>query len=153
MMSNVNESQFQVNPTGPGPSAQEGAVILFDGECNLCNAWVNFVIDRDPDSYFKFSASQAEAAQPILENYGITDDAVNTVFLIEDGFLHRRSDAALRIARRLTFPWPLLFGLVFIPRFLRDPVYNLIAKNRYRWFGKREKCRVPTPELESRFLR
>ena len=152
-MSNVNESPIQVNPPGNGGSPEGGAIVLFDGECNLCNAWVNFIIDRDPGGYFKFSASQAEAARPILENYGVTDEAVNTIFLIEDGFLHRRSDAALRIARRLTFPWPLFFGLILIPRFLRDAVYNLVAKYRYRWFGKREECRVPTPELENRFLR
>ena len=152
-MSNVNESQNQVNPPGNRSSTEGSAVVLFDGECNLCNAWVNFVIDRDPTGYFKFSASQAEAARPLLEEYGLTEETGNTVFLVEDGFLHRRSDAALRIARRLTSPWPLFFALIVIPRFIRDTVYNLIAKNRYRWFGKRDKCRVPTPDLESRFLR
>lgn len=152
-MSNVNESQTQVNPKGTGPFREEGAVVLFDGECNLCNAWVNFIIARDPEGYFKFSASQAEAARPILEDYGVTSESRNSVFLIEDGFLHQRSDAALRITRRLTFPWWLFFGLIVIPRLIRDPIYNLVAKNRYRWFGKREECRVPTPELEGRFLR
>ncbi len=134
------------------------AVILFDGVCNLCNGFVNFVIDRDPDGYFQFAALQSEAAQALLEGAG--EEAVagsgggllRSVVLVEDGHVYRKSTAALRIARHLTGLWPLFVALLVVPRTLRDAVYDAVAARRYDWFGRRDQCRVPTPELQDRFL-
>ncbi len=131
--------------------AQHG-IVLFDGVCNLCNGFVNFVIDRDPAGYFKFGALQSEAARPYLERFGLRPDYMDSIVLIENGRLYRDSTAALRILRRLKGLWPLLYALIVVPRPLRDAVYRWIARHRYRWFGRREQCRVPTPDLLARFL-
>lgn len=128
------------------------AVILFDGECNLCNSSVNFVIDHDPDAYFKLGTLQSEKAKKKLGNYDLSRDEFQTVILIEDNTVYTRSGAALRIAKRLTGPIKLAWIFVILPRFIRDPVYNWIARNRYKWFGKRDQCRIPTPELMDRFI-
>ena len=137
------------------PSDSPGAIILFDGVCNLCNGFVNFVIDRDPDAVFRFAALQSDAAQVLLRQHEVQAERgtlLQSVILIEDGTLYRRSTAALRIARRLTAPWPLLYALIAVPRPLRDTIYDGVAARRYDWFGKRDQCRVPTPELQRRFL-
>ena len=127
------------------------ATILFDGVCNLCNGFVQFVIARDPAAQFRFGALTTPAAQDLLRAAGVTT-APDSIVLIEDGRVYFRSDAPLRIARRLTFPWPLAYGLVAVPRFVRDRVYDIVAARRYRWFGRRDLCMVPTPELKQRFL-
>jgi len=133
-------------------SPSDCAIVLFDGVCNLCNGAVNFIIDRDPAGYFRFAPLQSETAQEHLPPGTSPRDALGTIVLIEDGHTYVRSTAALRIARRLTSPWPLLYVFVAVPRPLRDTVYRWIAANRYRWFGRRDRCRVPTPELDDRFL-
>ena len=133
----------EINPEKP--------VILFDGVCNLCNSAVNFVIDRDPDGIFYFAALQSDYAREILEKHQI-GLSLNTIVLLESGGVFDRSTAALRIARRLGGPWPLLYGCMVIPTVIRDGVYRWIAKNRYRWFGQTQACRVPTPDLQARFL-
>ena len=130
----------------------EHAVVLFDGVCNLCNASINFVIDHDPEGYFKFAPLQSDEADEILERCSQASGTLESIVLIEDGTCYDRSSAALRIARRLTGGWPLLYGFLAVPRPIRDFVYDWISHNRYRWFGKRDKCRVPTPELQERFL-
>ncbi|MCA9433751.1 MAG: DUF393 domain-containing protein, partial [Candidatus Omnitrophica bacterium] len=122
----------------------EKPIILFDGVCNFCNSSVDFVIARDPKGIFRLGALQSEEAKPYLEKYEIDPDDLSSMALIEDGKLYRRSTAALRIARRLKQPWPLLYVFIVIPPFVRDFVYNWIAKNRYKWFGKMESCRMPT---------
>jgi predicted DCC family thiol-disulfide oxidoreductase YuxK len=127
-------------------------VIIFDGVCNLCNAAVRFIIRRDPQARFRFAALQSAPAQALLARVEVDAAAFDSVMLVEDGVVHSRSDAALRVARRLRFPWPLLYALVILPRPLRDSLYDFIARNRYRWFGKRETCMTPTPDLQSRFL-
>lgn len=126
--------------------------MLFDGVCNLCNGWVNFVIDRDPAGIFRFAPLQSEAARSYLERSGLPLDFLEGVVLIEDGRCYIRSAAALRIVRRLRGPWPLFYGLVIVPRPFRDAAYRWIVQNRYRWFGKRDACRLSTPELANRFL-
>ena len=136
----------------PATPASDQAIILFDGVCNLCNGAVNFVIDHDPDAYFRFGALQSDAAQPILAKHGLEEKALDSIVLIEGGRVFRKSTAALRIARHLTGAWPLLYALLVIPRPLRDVVYDWIATNRYDWFGKRDQCRIPTPDLQARFL-
>ena len=128
------------------------AVILFDGVCNLCNASVNFVIDRDPGGHFVFSSLQSEAARPLLQRHRLAQNALDSIILIETDRAYTHSTAALRIARRLKGPWPLLYAFIVVPRPVRDAVYRVIARNRYRWFGKSETCRVPTPALRRRFL-
>ena len=125
--------------------------ILFDGVCNLCNASVNFVIDRDPDGLFQFAALQSQFAEGLVEQFGV-GQGLDTIVLVESGKVYDRSTAALRIARRLQGPWPLLYAGIVIPKFLRDAIYRFIARNRYRWFGQTEQCRVPTVELQARFL-
>lgn len=134
----------------------DGAFILFDGVCNLCNGAVNFIIDRDPEGYFTFAALQSKEAAPLLAQFGrpttSLTDAPDSIVLIEGGRLYERSEAALRIARRLNGLWPLAYGFVALPKPFRDAFYGWIAANRYRWFGKQDACRIPTPELRSRFL-
>lgn len=129
-----------------------GAVILFDGVCNLCNSSVNFIIDRDPTGHFKFAALQSDAAAALLAPHGGPRQAMDSIILLSDGHAYERSAAALRIARRLRFPWSLAWVFIVIPWPLRDLVYAAIAKRRYAWFGKQEQCRVPSPELRGRFL-
>jgi predicted DCC family thiol-disulfide oxidoreductase YuxK len=126
--------------------------VLFDGECNLCNGTVQFIIKRDRRSRFRFAALQSEAGKAMLQEHRLPPEALDTIVLIADGRAYTRSNAALGIARRLDGLWPLCYAAVVIPRFLRNRVYDLIARNRYRWFGKREECMVPTPELRRRFM-
>jgi predicted DCC family thiol-disulfide oxidoreductase YuxK len=128
------------------------ATILFDGVCNLCNGFVTFVIARDPGAHFRFAALTSSAAARVLRQAEAPAVMPDSILLVEDGALFVRSDAGLRIARRLTFPWPLLYGFVIVPRVIRDAVYDFIAARRYRWFGRRDVCMIPTPELRSRFL-
>ena len=128
------------------------ATILFDGVCNLCNGFVQFVIARDPSARFRFAALGSAPALALLREAGAPAVLPDSIVLIEDGRLFVRSDAPLRIARGLRFPWPLAFGLIIVPRFIRDRGYDFIAAHRYRWFGTRESCWLPTPDLRRRFL-
>lgn len=126
-------------------------VIFFDGVCNLCNAAVQFVIRHDQQGKFKFTPLQAEYAKVHLIGQ-IDEKKLNTILLLEKGKLYSKSSAALRVARQLNGLLPLLSVFLIVPKFIRDWVYDLISKNRYKWWGKRESCWVPTPELKSRFL-
>jgi predicted DCC family thiol-disulfide oxidoreductase YuxK len=129
-----------------------GPVLLFDGVCNLCNASVQFVIDRDPEARFRFAALQSDIGRELAEGCGIDVEALDSLVLVEEGRCYTRSSAALRVARRLSGGWPILAAFSVVPRPLRDVVYDFIAARRYRWFGKEEACRIPTPELRARFL-
>lgn len=129
------------------------SVVLFDGVCNFCNGTVRFIIERDPDARFGFAPLQSNVARELLAGHGYAAAVdPDTVLLVEDGKVYERSTAALRIARRLRGPTRLAYAFVVVPRFVRDAVYRLIARNRYRWFGKSEECMVPTPSVRSRFL-
>jgi predicted DCC family thiol-disulfide oxidoreductase YuxK len=128
------------------------AVVLFDGSCNFCNSSVDFIIDRDPAGYFRFAPLQSKAARPLLAHCHLPPEFLDNIVLVEDGACHARSTAALRILRRLNGLWPLLYAIIVLPRPLRDTIYDWFARNRYRWFGKREACRIPTAELRDRFL-
>ena len=128
------------------------AVVLFDGVCNLCNASVLFVIDRDTRGRFKFAPLQSEYGARLLREHGYSRDALTSVVLIEDGRAYDRSTAALRIARHLNGFWPVLSVLAIIPKGLRDFLYESLARRRYGWFGRTDACRVPDPGLRSRFL-
>jgi predicted DCC family thiol-disulfide oxidoreductase YuxK len=128
-------------------------VILFDGICNLCNGFVQFIIKRDKKNIFRFASLQSDYGQKQLQKIGVDADSMQTIVLVQSHQVLRRSDAVLEIAKRLPGSWPLLYGLKIIPRFIRDFVYWLIAKNRYRIFGKKKECWIPTPELSRWFLK
>lgn len=137
----------------PGPPVASGPVILFDGVCNLCNAAVRWVIDHDPDAVFELAALQSEAARSLVSTTGARfEDLPDSIVLVDEDGVHVESEAALRIARRLGFPYRLLSVGRLAPRPLRDVVYRFVARNRYRWFGKRDVCMMPTPDVASRFL-
>jgi predicted DCC family thiol-disulfide oxidoreductase YuxK len=127
-------------------------VILFDGVCNLCNRVVLFIIPRDPNRYFYYAALQSEAGHQLLKQYHLPTEEINSIILIQNGKLNTKSTAALLVARKLPGFWPFLAVLMVIPRFLRDPIYDWIARNRYKWFGQKMECMIPTPDIKQRFL-
>ena len=129
------------------------AVILFDGACNLCNRTIRFVAARDRAGYFQFASLSSPAADRLLRGFPAERLPPESIVLIEDGRVFSRSDAALRVGRRLSFPWPLAASLLMVvPRFLRDPLYDAIALRRYRWFGRRDACELPDPGIRARLL-
>ena len=128
------------------------SLILFDGVCNLCNGFVQSVIERDPQGRFQFGALQSPAAQRVLSLHDAPSPLPDSIVLVEDGRVYTRSTAALRIARGLGFPSALTYAFIAVPRPIRDWAYDVVANHRYRWFGRREACMLPTPELRSRFL-
>jgi predicted DCC family thiol-disulfide oxidoreductase YuxK len=142
----------------------EGPVVLFDGVCNLCNAAVQFMIDRDRAGVLRFAPIQSELGKELLEKTMGAEKATSiregatgngdpdTLVLVDGDKAFIKSGAALRIARRLTFPWSWLVVGLAVPYPIRDLFYVFVAKNRYRWFGKSDTCRIPTPELRARFL-
>ncbi|MBL8755771.1 MAG: DUF393 domain-containing protein [Planctomycetes bacterium] len=133
-------------------SSQDHPLVLFDGTCNLCNGAVQFVLRRDPRARFRFASLQSAAAKSALVAAGITAALPDSIVVVHRGRVRVKSGAALAIARGLRLPWPLLSAFWLVPYPLRDLVYDWIARNRYRWFGKRDVCWVPTKELRARFL-
>lgn len=127
-------------------------IILFDGVCNLCNGSVNFIIARDPREVYSFSPVQSAFADGLLKKHGLQGIGDESFVLVKNGKCYLRSDAALQISREMQGLWPLLYGLRIVPRPLRDLFYNLVARNRYRLFGRRQSCMVPTPALQRRFI-
>jgi predicted DCC family thiol-disulfide oxidoreductase YuxK len=127
-------------------------VVLFDGVCNLCNASVLFVIDRDPRGRFLFAPLQSAEAERLLRARRYEGAELDSVLLVDGARVHARSTAALKVARHLRGAWPLLAAFLLVPRPIRDVVYDWVARNRYRWFGRRDACRVPTAALRSRFI-
>lgn len=128
------------------------SILLFDGVCNLCNGFIQFVIKRDPNKHFRFASLQSTIGQEMLSHHNIPTDSLDTVVLIQSGKAYTHSDVALRVALKLGWLWPMTYILVLIPSFIRDRFYTWIAKNRYRWFGKKDQCMIPTPALRERFL-
>lgn len=126
--------------------------MLYDGICNFCNASVQFILKRDPAGYFSFAAQQSDYGEKLMREYGIDPASEDTLILIEDGKVFTRSDAALRIAGKLSGPWRFLSLLTAVPRSLRNGIYTFIARNRYRWFGRKDSCPIPEPEWRQRFL-
>lgn len=127
-------------------------VVLFDGICNLCNGFVNFIIERDKKKRFVFGTLQERNVQDILKIMKI-EDGMQSVIYIESGKTYTESTAALRILKKLGGIWSLAFVLIVFPKFIRDGVYRWIAKNRYKFFGKRNECRMPEPSIEDRFIK
>jgi predicted DCC family thiol-disulfide oxidoreductase YuxK len=128
------------------------SVILFDGVCNLCNAAVNFIIKHDKNEQFSFASLQSDAAKEILLQFTAKKTNLNSVLLIENGNIYDKSTAVLLITRKLPGGFKFLYVFKILPKFIRDAVYNFIANNRYKWFGKKETCMLPTPEIKNRFL-
>ncbi len=127
-------------------------IILFDGVCNLCNASVQFIIQRDPQARFKFAALQSAVGEELLKRHAIAGDSLDSIVLVEAGKVYAESEAALRIGRHLSGLWSVLYWGIVIPRPIRNGIYRWIARNRYRWFGQQESCMLPTKELRARFL-
>ncbi|HEU0013724.1 MAG TPA: thiol-disulfide oxidoreductase DCC family protein [Longimicrobium sp.] len=135
----------------PAPEAA-GPIVLYDGVCGLCDRSVQLILRNDRRGRFRFAALQSDAGRALLEKFGLSPEALDSVVLVEGDQAWRRSRAALRIARRMDAPWPLLWPLTIVPRPVADFFYNLVAKNRYRIFGKLDACMIPPPEVRERFL-
>jgi len=129
----------------------DGPILLFDGVCNLCNGAVRFIVRFGGEGIFKFAPLQSDVGQALLERHGLSTDDFDSAVLIEDGEYATKSTAALRIARRLDGPWPLLYPLTALPERVRDGAYDLVAEYRYRVFGRKDECPVPDPEIRDRF--
>jgi predicted DCC family thiol-disulfide oxidoreductase YuxK len=127
-------------------------IIIFDGYCNFCSRSVHFIIKRDRKRYFTFAASQTGEGQNIIARYCLGEMAEHSIVLIENEKVYRKSTAALKIARQLGKGWQLIYVCMIIPPVLRDLIYDLVARSRYRLFGKSERCFVPEPAIRERFL-
>ncbi len=130
----------------------EHPLVIFDGVCNYCCGVVNFIISRDPSGVFRFAPFQSEAAKRILERYNYPADSLDSFVLIDGGKLYTKSGAGLRVQKLLGGVHKLLYAFIAVPRPLRDAVYDYIARNRYKWYGKKDECMIPDPEMRSRFL-
>ena len=126
--------------------------ILFDGVCNLCNDSVISIIKHDKNDVFRFAALQSDVGRAIVTKYDIDTSQTDSIILINSDNYSVKSTAALKIARQLSGGFPLLYAFMIIPNFIRNWVYDIIAKNRYKWFGKKETCMIPTAELKKKFL-
>lgn len=131
---------------------RQHSIILFDGVCNLCNNTINFIIRHDKNDIFKFAPLQSSVSDELLRSFPLSQNKLDSIVLLENGKKYTQSSAALRIAKKLSGGYPILYGLMIIPKFIRDWVYSIIAKNRYKWFGKKDSCMIPTPELREKFL-
>lgn len=132
---------------------QHENIIFFDGVCNLCNNLVRFVLRYDRSGSLMFAPLQSGPALTLLEKYNVIEDMKDSVILITDGKIFRKSSAILHIARIMGWPWKLLYAFRIIPAFIRDALYNIVARYRFRLFGKRETCMIPGPDVMKRFIR
>jgi predicted DCC family thiol-disulfide oxidoreductase YuxK len=149
--SNDRTQQPPSSPEALTQLSKTHPIVLFDGVCNLCNSSVQFIIDRDPDAQFRFAPLQSDVGESLRARHEIPEE-LDSIVLIDDGKAYWKSSAALRVARRLQGAWSLLFALIVVPPFVRNAIYGWIARNRYRWFGREDACRLPSPDLEERFL-
>ncbi len=131
---------------------ENSKILLFDGVCNLCSAWVRLIIPQDPGKQFRFCSLQSPQGQERLRIAGLPENSLNSVVLLEGSRVFTESTAVLRILKRLAWLWPLFYLGILIPPFLRDALYRFVARNRYRWFGKKETCLVPPSDWKERFL-
>ena len=129
-----------------------GAIVLFDGVCNFCNGSVNFIIEHDKAGYFKFSPLQSEMGEQLMAKHDIDKTDTDSVIVIEDKKAYTHSTGALRIARKLDGLWSWAYAFRIVPQPIRDFCYKTFAKYRYRLFGRRDECMMPTPEIRTRFL-
>ena len=145
-MQEIRKSGRAIEERLPNP------IVLFDGVCNFCSSVVRFAISRDPDGIFRFSSLQSDAGQFFLNKFGLSTDDFDSFVLIEGDRFFLRSTAVLRLCKKLKGLWPLLYLLIIIPTPIRDFIYNIVAQNRYRWFGKKEECFIPSADIRNRFL-
>lgn len=131
---------------------KELPLVMFDGVCNMCNAAVQFIIKRDRTDRLRYASLQSDHAQKLLPQYDLPANYLDSFILLEDGKLYTRSTAALRVARYFKGLWRLLYVFIIIPSPIRDAVYDFIGRNRYKWFGKKDQCMMPTPEQRAKFL-
>lgn len=127
-------------------------IVLYDGTCLFCHGSMRFIADHDKAGYFRFGAAQDERAQPLLQAHGLGDITASTIVLIENDTVYLRSTAALRIARRLGFPWNLMPVFLIVPRFIRDAVYDVVSKLRYRIAGTADSCEIPSDAIRQRLI-
>ena len=127
-------------------------IILFDGICNFCNSAVNFTIKRNKKATIFFAALQSDAGIRLLKEHDLPLEDMQSFIFIEKGKAYNRSTAALKVCRHLRGLWPLCYGFIIIPKFIRDGIYNWIARNRYKWFGIKQECMIPSPAVKARFL-
>ena len=133
-------------------SSSNSKIILFDGICNFCNYWVNFIIDHDKQNIFKFAALQSEKGKELLDKFELPNDDFDSFILISQNKVYKKSSAAFEIAKQLN-GWPkILIPFGILPHSLTDLIYDLVATNRYKFFGKKDACRIPTKEEKSKFL-
>lgn len=132
--------------------SQAKSIVFFDGVCNLCNASIDFILKRDRKNQFLVGALQDSYSKAILSVHNVDEDYMDSLVLLENGAIFYRSTAALKIARKLSGIWPIFYPLIILPTWLRDPVYDFIGNNRYRWFGKKNTCRIATPAEKAKFL-
>ena len=130
----------------------DGAVILFDGVCNLCSGFVQFVVPRDTEDKYRFASLQSDVGRELLAEHDLPVDELESVVLLEDGESYQKSAAIIRIAAGLGGAYRLLSPFRYVPRSLRDWVYDFVAEHRYQWFGKKDRCMIPSGDVESRFL-
>ncbi len=133
-------------------TTKKEAIILFDGVCNLCNSSVQFILKHDNKNQFLFGSLQSDAAQKLLLQFNRENDKMMSLVLLEDDEFYDKSTAALRIGKKLRAPWNFLYFFIIIPKAIRDSVYNFIANNRYKWFGKRDSCITYNGEYKNRFI-
>lgn len=133
-------------------TTEEHPVILFDGVCNFCSAGINFILRQDRKGVFRFAALQSEAGQKLLRQYGMPTEHFDSFVLIDNGRVYRKSAAGLEVYGRLPWYWKWTKLLWVVPKVVRDAVYDLIARNRYKWFGQKDQCMVPSPDVQARFL-
>ena len=131
---------------------QSKKIILFDGVCNLCNGAITFIIKRDKNDVFRYAPLQSEVGKNLAAKHNIDLNKVDSIILVTEDKAYAKSSAALHIAKQLSSAWPLLTVFFILPAFLRNLAYDFIARNRYKWFGKKEACMIPNPELKSKFL-
>lgn len=147
----TDEATPAIHPVGMDEALRSHTIVLFDGVCNFCDQTVHWLIARDPKAQLRFAPLQSEVTATLREHFAIPED-LRSLIVLADGQLYLQSDAALRIARSLE-GWPRMFLLFrIVPRPLRDAAYCLFARHRYAFFGRRDACMLPTPQLEARFL-
>ncbi len=134
-------------------TSENKKIILFDGVCNLCNTWIQFVIKHDKKDVFRFAALQSEFGKNIIKEINIDTSKIDSIILYESkNVYYYKSDAVIKIAQNLGFGYNLLVVFKIIPKIIRNYIYDFIAKNRYKWFGRKESCMIPSPELKAKFL-
>ena len=133
-------------------SEVQNPVILFDGVCNLCNGSILFILNRDPSGIFRFAPLQSETGKNPLSKFDLPNDKLDSIILVENNEYYLRSTAELKILQRLGALWKIVYVFMLVPRPVRDYIYDIVARNRYKWYGKRAECMIPSSDIESRFL-